>query len=162
MLLLGHFWHPCENINSTVIVLDFIVWHRCPYFCAHTLYFVQWNFLSSDCCHTITETGAITVLDLEFSCQDILNSLSGHCLWISGDTGFVTRQAHPLISVHCQRQTGLSINWHLVLHICHKQPQQAFTVQVQIFLKTYLWDQCNCCVSFFPMHSIWNNAYFIS
>lgn len=50
----------------------------------------------------------------------------------SGDIGDVTRHAHPLISVHCQEQTGVSANRHRLLNICHRQPQQACIIQLWI------------------------------
>lgn len=42
--------------------------------------------------------------------QDILNSSSEPCLWVSGDIGDVTRHVHLLISAHCQEPKGMSVN----------------------------------------------------
>lgn len=108
------------------------------------------------CCHTLIESRACHCFEPEVlatvDCQDIFNSLSGCCLWASEDIGDVTR--HPLISAHRPEQTGISVNWHLLLNIWHKQRQQAIIIQLRILLFMRAWPMwlsivfspCVCCI----------------
>lgn len=113
------------------------------------------NTVAAGCCHTVIEGRAAACHGVKLEvmasagCQAILNPSSGCRLWASGGIGDVTRHAHPLISAHCQKQTGPSEVWRVLLDICHKQLQQAFIIQLRFLLETCLcerdrWDYQSC------------------